>query len=415
MEPQIIEMDGALRLEGAFLEKIFATYMLSKGETVVTRPATGEVQHDVLIERSDGFIFCECTGLADIGRGKIDRFYNDALMLHDELKRRKNKGLIEAWFVAAVHDTAWSKEAKERFEKAASSLREKIDAEVRLLTSDKLLLELVGSGVLGMRLIRDRVYWAGPEDLAIRYDPVKKTFEYSRCSEGLLQRLHETHFSLLPSFYWESYYRRLFEEAVKDKMELPLSVFTYYPEEGLRWRSLDDLVNCYEHYLKHIRRTYVLEKGKDFILEEYVSRKRNRYYTLHLFTLGEQRGYDEAGYVSSTLISSLKGRAFELIEDFKKANKVPAGERVSLVIVSASQYWTPQAWGAVPEVPTAFKEEVNQPERMPGNELVKRLLNKGVLGLKFRTKNQVTLVGPGIKAVRMTFEGLTFSDKPWYA
>ena len=56
MEPQIIEMDGALRLEGAFLEKIFATYMLSKGETVVTRPATGEVQHDVLIERSDGFI-----------------------------------------------------------------------------------------------------------------------------------------------------------------------------------------------------------------------------------------------------------------------------------------------------------------------------------------------------------------------
>jgi hypothetical protein len=37
-----------------------------------------------------------------------------------------------------------------------------------------------------------------------------------------------------------------------------------------------------------------------------------------------------------------------------------------------------------------------------GNELLQDLLSMGVLGFRFREKNQVTLVGPGLEAVRLS-------------
>jgi hypothetical protein len=401
---QRVEMDGALRLEGVFLEKVFAAYAISKGLRVVPRPETEGKPHDVLLEQYNGFVHCECTGLAEITSSKVERFYYDTIELHDRLSKKYGKGVVEAWFVAATHGNSWTAEASEKFQKVNTLLREKFGVETRLISSDELLLELLKSGVLGVRLVRDRIFWTSPEDMAIRYNPEQKRFVYDRCDEYVLNELRRTHFSLLPSFYWDSYYKTIFEEAVKDKAELPLSVFSYpYPAEGLQWRSLTDLVDCYAEYLNSFNRTYVWEKGNDFILELHTSKRGNDHYILHIFTLGEQKD-SGAKHVSSTLVSTLKGRAHLLIEDLKKAGKIPKDERVGIHIVSSTQYWTPQAWGMAPEVPEVLKEEVHI-YHAAGNELLQDLLNMGILGFRFREKNQVTLVGPGLEAVRLSSIG----------
>jgi hypothetical protein len=410
---QWVEMDGALRLEGAFLEKVFAAYAISKGLKVIPRPATEGKQHDVLLDQYNGYIHCECTGLAEITGSKVERFLNDTMELHDRLSRKHGRGVVEAWFIVASHENAWTAEAAEEFQKAKSLLKEKSNIETKIISSNQLLLELLKSGVLGIRLVRDRVFWASPEDMAIRYSPSQKCFVYDRCGEHVLNELRRTHFSLLPSFYWDSYYRTILEEAIKDKAELPLSVFSYpYPAEGLQWRSLTNLVDCYGEYLNSFSRTYVLEKGRDFILELHTSKRGHDYYTLHIFTLGEQRD-SGARYVSSNLVSTLKGRAYIIIEDLKKTGKIPKDERVGIHIVSSTQYWTPQAWGEGPEIPDVLKEELYI-EHKPGNELLKDLLNIGILGFRFRERNQVTLVGPRVEAVRLSSAGageLLFKDQ----
>jgi hypothetical protein len=410
---QWVEMDGALRLEGAFLEKVFAAYAISKGLKVIPRPTTEGKQHDVLLDQYNGYIHCECTGLAEITGSKVERFLNDTMELHDRLSRKHGRGVVEAWFIVASHENAWTAEAAEEFQKAKSLLKEKSNIETKIISSNQLLLELLKSGVLGIRLVRDRVFWASPKDMAIRYSPSRKCFVYDRCGEHVLNELRRTYFSLLPSFYWDSYYRTILEEAIKDKAELPLSVFSYpYPAEGLQWRSLTDLVDCYGEYLNSFSRTYVLEKGRDFILELHTSKRGHDYYTLHIFTLGEQRD-SGARYVSSNLVSTLKGRAYIFIEDLKKTGKIPKDERVGIHIVSSTQYWTPQAWGEGPEIPDVLKEELYI-EHKPGNELLKDLLNIGILGFRFRERNQVTLVGPRVEAVRLSSAGageLLFKDQ----
>ncbi len=405
---QYIEMGGALRLEGVFLESIVAAYLLTKGEEIVPSPETRGIQHDVLVKRVDGFIFYECTGLSEISSQKIHRFSDDVRELNKRLQESEKKGLTAAYFVAAVHENAWTSEAKDAFQRVKTRLREKLRIDVRLLQGDELLLELLRSGVLGIRLVKDKVYWAGPEDLAIRYNAQSNSFQYGRWNEHYVSKFNMLHFSLLPSFYWESYYRPLFEEAVKDKLELPLSVFTYPDQEGLTWRNIRDAVECFASYLSRLNRTYVWEKGEDFILELHTSKRGYDSYILYLFTSGEQKSQSpyEARYVSLTLLSSLKGKAEDLISKFKEDGKIPKEEKVSVIVVSTTQYWSPRAWGAVKKIPETYSEEVGYSERIPGNELLTRLFNAGILGFRFKEKNQVAIVGDGIPAVRKTVEGL---------
>lgn len=414
----VITFDGVLRLEGVFLESLVAAWCISKGENVVPRPSTGDVQHDVLTERYDGFCFYECTGLETVTKEKVRRFNKDVLTLNDELQRRYGKPLKEVWFIAANLEESWTPDAKEEFKEVSSGIQEKIKGQVNFLSGDNLLIELISSGVLGLRYVHDRVYWAGPEDVAIRYDPTKHYFVIDRCNETVLYKYRKTHFSLLPSFYWDRHYRHLFESVAKEKGELPLSVFGYYPEEGLRFKDVNQLMDLYSEYVNSFRRGYVLEKGKDYMLEEYVSRRRNRYYTLNIFTLGERNSPDGCYYVSKDLLDSLLGGAYLFVNRLRKENKIPADERVEIVVVSATQYWSPLAWGLVPELPSAYKEEVSAQSLIAGNELLFNLLSRGVLGLKFKEKNRIACVGPGVPAIRVTITDNRYTigigEKPIY-
>lgn len=413
-----VKLNGVLRLEGPFLESIVAAWLISKGENVVRRPCTGDVQHDVLTERYDGFVFYECTGLENIGIGKVDRFYTDALKLCDELKRRYNRPLREAWFVSANTDNSWQPGSREALQEVAALIQKRIGATVKVLSSDELLLELLGSGVLGLRYAHDRIYWAGPEDVAVRYDPAERRFVFDRCDRRILDKFSRTHFSLLPSAYWDSYYRHVFEEVAAEKQELPLSVFSYYPQEGAQFGSIEDLVELYSEHIRSFRSGYVLEKTANYLLGGYESNRGNRYYTLNMFTLGEKRS-SGCFYVSKQLLHALLGEAYRVLDKLKRENRVPQDEKVAIRIISATQHWSPLAWGLVPEFPSAYREEVSSQQLISGNELLMDLLNRGVLGFKIEEKNRIVCVGPGVPSIRMKWLGdrfdLGIADKPIFA
>jgi hypothetical protein len=48
-------------------------------------------------------------------------------------------------------------------------LRSNLTSKQKIISSNQLLLELLKSGVLGIRLVRNRVFRASPEDMVIRY------------------------------------------------------------------------------------------------------------------------------------------------------------------------------------------------------------------------------------------------------
>jgi hypothetical protein len=52
--------------------------------------------------------------------------------LHDVLSRKSGKGIVEAWFIAASHENAWTTEAAEEFQKAKSLLKKKSNTETRI-------------------------------------------------------------------------------------------------------------------------------------------------------------------------------------------------------------------------------------------------------------------------------------------
>jgi len=74
-------------------------------------------------------------------------------------------------------------------------------------------------------------------------------------------------------------------------------------------------------------------------------------------------------------------------------------ERIYVVFHSASDIWTLNAWSEIHKpIPEHLKYVIGGEiyvER--GNELLKKILNKGILGLSFKSKNQITLRGQVLK------------------
>ena len=61
-EEKKIVLDGFIILEGRFLEKLWAAYLMSKGEAVCERYETGGIHHDVLTQSHDSHTLYECKG-----------------------------------------------------------------------------------------------------------------------------------------------------------------------------------------------------------------------------------------------------------------------------------------------------------------------------------------------------------------
>ena len=394
-----IGFEGALVLEGPLLEAVIAAYLLSKGCNVIRRVETGGVQHDILVERHDGYVFYECTGQREVTAGKVQKFLVDAYRLDEVLRKLEDKPLLKAVFVAAVAPDTWTEDAKHAMELAAKRIKEKLGAEVEVWEGLNLLRELISSGVLGLRLYRNRIYFAGPADYGIRV--LEGEFKMGLAPIGI-GRFRELPHSFYPSYYWEMYYQNLLREAMEGKDEPP-SIWSYPYREGVRWRSVSDLAKAEASYVSSFDRRYVLESGDDYLVEERVSLRRNRYYSIHVFTNAE--------VVDSRTAASCLGRALLKIDELKEKREYLRGEYFSIRIHSSTSDWSSKAWGEASRIPSRLKEEVSTVHIERGEELVLRLLNRGVLGLGFKEKNIITIYGPGVKAIRRTPEGIKISSK----
>jgi hypothetical protein len=412
---KLIEFGGRMLLEGPFLEQVMAAYLLKIGKKVVPRVETGGILHDILVEGYDGFIVYECTGQRDIKEDKIDRFHSQVLELHDTLKMLEGKGVVEAVFAVAASDDAWAPSAKDAVKHIEESFKRRINAKLTVISGLNLISELIRSGVLGLRLVKGKLHFAGPEDYAIRYDPDKdkKEFKLSFApfSSMELSRFRELPHSFLPSYYWESYYKDLYLESSEGKGE-PLSIWSYYYEEGVKWTSTEEMVEAYYNYLNLFPRTYVIEKGDNYLIEEHKSRRGNYSYIVHLFSVDDR--------VDSSITRSLVGKAVRIMDRVKHEQASYLEEKpFSIYIHSASEDWSLKAWSELKKhIPEPLAKDITTVTVERGNEIIQRLLNLGVLGLRFRNKNEITLVGPGVEAVRRsgtdTGPDIVLSKEPYF-
>jgi hypothetical protein len=393
MEEEVVKFEGRLLLEGPFLEHVVAALLLKEGRDVVPSLNTGGILHDVLIEDHDGYIFFECTGQREIRDDKIDKFYKDVLDLDDTLKRLKGKGVKEAVFVACTTEEAWHSSAKEALASVDNSLRRRLNVKLVTISGYELIRKLVKSGILGLRFVKGRLHFAGPEDYAIRWNQNEKQFLFSVAQIDIVKFRCLPH-SFTPSYYWESYYKDLYYEYYKEEKKEPLTIWSYYYEEGVKWRCAKDIVNTYDTYLNTFDRVFVVEKKNEYLIEEWTSRRRNRYYRIHMFTAND--------VVDHTITNSLIGKAVRIIDELKSKRNYLEEEPFSVYVHSATEDWSFGAWDELHRgIPDTLRKDISSIACERGNELLIKLLNSGILGLHIVNNNEITLVGPGEDAVRV--------------
>ena len=377
------------------MESVVALHLMTTGYRIVPRRSSYGIHHDILVDAYDGYIFYECTGQAEITVEKIDRFRNDALKLKERLKKIEQRTLKKCVFVAAATEDSWSQKSREAFKETIERLKSE-GCEVELLGGMELLKQLTLSGSLGLRLYLNKVYFAGPEDYAVRFDREHGEFRLMY-PKILLESFRRTPFSALPSHYWEMFYQsKLIDVLKKEYEELLEPLWTYYGYPGLKWKSTRDLVTCYKEYLCSLPREYAseIEGEENWLFATWKSRRGNRYYELHAFSMDE--------IVDKKISGSLCGRADALIHKLKKGGQIPQEEKVGVYMHTFTDCWTAGGWDEFHEKMEAFeKEAILFTER--GNEILVKLLNSGVLGIRFRGKNLITLSAPGTPAIRRTW------------
>lgn len=395
-----IKLVNSISLEGPFLEKVWAAYQLMNYREVVPRYETLGTHHDVLVKLSSHHILYECTGQYPMTRDKINRLRNDAFDLADRLTRLNEPPLKEVVLVSSCLRNAWSEDVRGTFENARKDLEKSKGIKLYSIEDYDLLYELIRSGVLGLRLIDNRIYFIGPDDYGIRFDREKKEFikDFSKLD---MQRFYQIPHSFLPSHYWEQRYRKLIEESMEGKLEgTPL--WTYEWQYGVSFEGAKDFKNVHESIYRDGERfnsEALLSDDKGYVRRWWS--RRYSYYEVHIFDVNQ--------FVSRDVVSALKGYAMELMRKIRDSEDYLEGQKFTIYIYSASESWSPLAWA---EAQSMAREDVEKVYVKRGNESLLELLNQGALGLAYREKNQITLVGPKQPAIRRntsTAEGL---EKP---
>jgi len=407
---KMIELDGSLILQGPFLEQVWAVHLMAQGKKIVARTSTYGVHHDILVEGYDGYEVYECTGQELITPEKVHYFREMINDLIDILAREEKDGgrkLVRAYFVSMCSDNSWVPEAVSAMERLKADMTER-GCRVTVIGGLEALKRALSTGSFGLRLSSNRIMLAGPEEYAIRFDPMERRFRIAFPRTDL-SRFRETPFSSLPSHYWELYFRERVRKAYEKDYAArgePITIpWAHPPYEGLSWKTIEDFLECYRRYLNTDRRTYAEVKelaGRKYIYEMSRSAKGYRYYFVHLFSGSE--------VVEAEEVKSLRGYADEIVASFKKETEYLRGGSIGVWIHTASEAWTAGAWTELNKpVAKHLRELISGIHSERGCECLLRLLNSGVLGFGFRYRNQITLYGPGVEAVRMVWKDSRFS------
>jgi hypothetical protein len=401
-----IVLDGFITLEGRFLEKLWAAYLMTQYKTVRERLETGGYHHDILFSDGVTSTLCECTGQQQMTPQKIEKLGRDAFLIRDAIRNEGETPLKKVILIAALNRNSWSKEVSETFEIQRGDL-DAYDIKLEKAEDYDVLLPLINEGILGFALIQNKLYPVGPEEYGIRFDKSKGEFRRTFASIDIdkFKRLPQ---SFLPSLYWGTFYKELQEKWAKEELEEPLNFQRFwYPYSyggfGIKFKSAENMRDLYRntYYVKR----HVFEDYKDNVLVGVGWSRKYTYPTAY--------GFESRDYVDRSEVSTLLGRISSAVRTYRD-KRSGTTERFGIHVVTASADWTPQAWW---EVRKTAREDVYVHEVLRGEDSLIKLLNESILGFAFSdidysgnivdTSNQIKLVGPGIPALRLKDRNLS--------
>jgi len=396
MVDEKVEMDGVLSLEGPILESIFGTYLLLKNYSVIPRNESYGIEHDALVlDFDDKYIIYECTGQENITPEKLDDFYERTITLHERLKKMENKEIKKAIFISAVNDDSWNEKSKNAKLDIEKNLK-KVNINFEVLGGLQLIKELLKSGALGIRVDFNRIYLCGLDDLGIRYDPNEKLFKLKNLEmiNNDLYKFRKTQYSFFPSHYWELHYHQEIKGALEEEYKLkgePLSIWTYPYYEGLKWKGLNDFIMLEREFLESL--DHFILKVEDNIIFSVRSSRKHDYYRLNMFFVDE--------ILDKKKTQSILGKAVRIVNSLKPEYNINE-EKIFVNIFSTSEIWTSGGWNQVNyALPETFKQDIIGIDIKRGNDIIIDLLNRNILGFKFKQKNQLTLSSDNIETIKL--------------
>ena len=379
MERMEEDWAGTLTMEGWLLEMAYAALCVSRGEKVVPRYETLGVIHDVLLENDDGLVFCECVGEAGISLDKLNLFENSILTLNSRLKDFKSeKQVVSARLVTTSDPSTWGKDMKDRLEEIRRKL-EKNSVELNFESGKRLVYELISRSIIGLGMIDNKIFFAGPNERAIRYDATYSKFNYGICQIDF-KEFRKLPQSFLPRDYWSQRYRDVFDEAASSECEAIPEWFSWeFPKRfGISWKSQEQMKSALKQVLA--------KKGTDVVYENKMSflthRKINKsgYYTANVTYSGSHMHRNDGFMIRDELIS--------LIRDAKAHSAMEIENEAYLRVFTDTTTFSPDYWSTLGY--SSYNGKVVYPEIVRGDEVLMDSLNYGILGLKL-TGNRVTL------------------------
>lgn len=373
------DWEGNLTLEGWLLEMAYSALCVSRGESVVPRYETLGVIHDVLLEQNEGFVFCECVGENGISMEKLNLFEESIKTLNSRLKDfDSGKYVTEARLVTVSDPSTWDSPQQEKLEKIRNSFREN-SVELKIECSKRLIHDLITRSIIGFGMVDNKIFFAGPNERAIRYDPSTSKFQYGQCSLDFSE-FRKLPQSFLPRDYWSKRYRDVFDETASSEHEAIPEWFSWdFPKKfGISWRSDLQMKDALKEVIRKTDAEVVYENQLGIL--SYRKINKTGYYTANVIYSGSHMHRNDGFMIRDELIS--------LIRSAKTHSAVSPETEAYLRVFTDTTTFSPDYWSTLGY--SSYNGKIVYPEIVRGDEVLMAGLNQSILGIKL-TGNKITL------------------------
>lgn len=369
---------GNLTLEGWLLEMAYSALCVSRGEKVVPRYETLGVIHDVLLDENDGFVFCECVGESGISMEKLDLFETSILTLNSRLRDFDSQKLVTGARLVSISDpSTWDTPQQEKLEKIRNRFKEN-SIELKTESSKRLIHDLITRSIIGFGMIDNKIFFAGPNERAIRYDPTTSKFQYGQCSldYGEFRKLPQ---SFLPRDYWSKRYRDVFDETASSEHESIPEWFSWeFPEKfGISWHSDKQMKSALKEVIKRTDAEIAFENQAGIL--SYRKINKSGYYTANVIYSGSHMHRNDGFMIRDELIS--------LIRSAKTHSAIPSDTDAYLRVFTDTTTFSPDYWSTLGY--SSYNGKIVYPEIVRGDEVLMAALNHSILGIKL-AGNRIT-------------------------
>lgn len=396
MEQMEEDWAGNLTLEGWLLEMAYSALCVSRGEKVVPRYETLGVLHDVLLQNDEGLVFCECVGEDGISLEKLNLFESSLLTLNSRLKEFNSEmRVVSARLVTTSDPGTWSREAQERLDEIRKNF-ENYSVELGMESGKRLIYELVSRSIIGFGIIDNKVFFVGPNERALRYDPTISKFKFGE-SQIDFKEFRKVPQSFLPRDYWSQRYRDVFDETVSSEREAIPEWFSWeFPTRfGITWKSQEQLKSVLKDLLAKKGNEIVYESGMSFLTYRRVNQLG--YYTANVTYTG--------GHMHRNDGIKIRNDLKNLIRASKARSAMSTENEAYLRVFTDTITFSPDYWSTLGY--SSYNGKVVYPDILRGDEVLMESLNYGILGIKLvgnritfsteESSNVMKLEGGGLK------------------